>query len=149
MSEDDAHLQTLYRMSETETVVLTPPSAGTKEEQHRRIVEYYSDFNVLSVLNDAIGQPSRRRLVQVDLPGPQAGSVKWRELSRLDDIDRAYLAQRRVHELPSKAHWFVVSCPFASSILTWCHQRLSTQTLFQTRLPIHPSSRPRKPRTRL
>ncbi|KAH6972390.1 fungal-specific transcription factor domain-containing protein [Ilyonectria sp. MPI-CAGE-AT-0026] len=104
MSEDDAHLQTLYRMSETETVVLTPPSAGTKEEQHRRIVEYYSDFNALSVLNDAIGQPNRRRLVQVDLPGPQAGSVKWRELSRLDDIDRAYLAQRRVHELPSKAH---------------------------------------------
>lgn len=69
MSEDDAHLQTLYRMSETETVVLTPPPAGTKEEQQRRIVEYCSDFIALSVLNNAIGQPNRRRLVQVDLPG--------------------------------------------------------------------------------
>lgn len=55
MSEEDAHLQTLYRMSETETVVLTPPSAGIKEKQQRRIVEYYSDFNALSVLNDAMG----------------------------------------------------------------------------------------------
>lgn len=107
-SEDDAHLQTLCRMSEKETAVLSPAS-GSAVEPTRRVFEYYSDFNALSLLNEAIGRPTRRRLVPVDLGGPQTGSVVHRELSRLDDIDREYLAQRRVHELPSKQSWLVLS----------------------------------------
>lgn len=94
-------------MSQNGAVVLSPPSPGTTEKHVRRIFEYYNDFNALTALNDAIGHLNRRRLVQIDLGAPQPDSVTQRELSRLDDIDRAYLAQRRVHELPSGPCWFV------------------------------------------
>lgn len=108
MSEEDAHLQTLCRMSENQVVVLNSPPITTEEQSVRRIFEYYSGFNALTVLNDAIGRPNRRRLVQIDLPGPQTCSAKKLELSRLDEIDRSYLEQRRVHELPPKSAWSVL-----------------------------------------
>ncbi|KAH7125996.1 fungal-specific transcription factor domain-containing protein [Dactylonectria macrodidyma] len=100
-SEDDGPLQTLCRMADNEAVILSPVSTGKTEQQSRRIFEYYSDFNALTVLNEAIGQQSQRRLVQIDLDEPQSTSVIHRELCRLDAVDRAYLAQRRVHDLPS------------------------------------------------
>lgn len=88
-------------MSQKESIVLSPSSPNTAEPTHR-VFEYYSDFNALSLLNGAISKGHQRRLVPVDLDGPQPGSVFDRELGRLDEADRAYLSQRRVHELPTK-----------------------------------------------
>ncbi|RSL99816.1 hypothetical protein CEP52_009510 [Fusarium oligoseptatum] len=102
--EDDGPLQTLCRMSNGEAVVLSPDSTGQAEQPVRRIFEYYSDFNALTVLNDAIGQQGRRRrLVQIDLDEPPTSLLTRRELGPLDEVDRAYLAQRRVHDLPSRS----------------------------------------------
>lgn len=96
-------------MSDNGAIVLSPSSvAGAATKPVRRVFEYYSDFNALSILNEAIGRSSsRRKLVQVDLDGPQARTAIEREQCRLDKVDRAYLAQRRVFELPSTPAWFV------------------------------------------
>ena len=100
MREDDAHLQTLCRMSDSNAATLEPGTEFAAQPPARRVFQYYNDMNALSLLSEAIGRPHRRRLVHVDLEGSLADSVVQRELFDLDDEDRAYLARRKVHELP-------------------------------------------------
>jgi hypothetical protein len=78
-----------------------PPSPSLR----RIVVEYYKDFNPYVILGDALGQPRRRGLVQTDDVTSVSLSMREREISLLDPIDRAYFHQRRVHELPPKQVW--------------------------------------------
>lgn len=122
-------------MSDQITVALTPHSTGQADPSVDRIFEYYSDLNALSVLNEALGQPTRRRLVHVDIPGkPPATSVRSRELSRLDDVDRSYLEQRRVHELPPTQARLV---PYASlQVCSSCAQICNHESWERELIPV-------------
>ncbi|KAF1976295.1 hypothetical protein BU23DRAFT_44863 [Bimuria novae-zelandiae CBS 107.79] len=80
------------------------PTHNAPESDIRRImVEYYRDFNPLTILAEGLQQPRRRGLVQEDNAFITLKSAHEREISHLDATDRAYLLQRHVHDLPSKS----------------------------------------------
>lgn len=105
-SEDDAHLQTLCRMSDGDAEQVTPVSLSCSG-QGRQVIEYYGELNSLTVLGEILGQ-SQRRLIRIDLPGVPAVGAKQRELSRLEPADISYLTAKRVHDLPSRETWYVL-----------------------------------------
>lgn len=78
-----------------------PPSSSLR----RIVVEYYNDFNPFVILGEAFRQPRRRGLVQTDDVTSSSLPLKEREMYLLDPVDRAYLRQRRVHELPPEQVW--------------------------------------------
>lgn len=100
ISEEDAHLQTFCRMS-AEDSHLPPPAGLDSPGQGKQQVEYYGKLNSISFLGEVLGH-RRRRLIRIELPGPNTISAKQRELSGLDSADVAYLNEKRVHEFPSK-----------------------------------------------
>lgn len=104
VSEDDSHLQTFYRMS-GEGAHLSPPAKLDNSGQGKHIVEYYGGLNSITVLGEVLGQRQRRRLIQIDLPGPNTISAKQREFSGLEPSDIAYLNEKSVHDLPPKIAW--------------------------------------------
>jgi hypothetical protein len=107
MTEDDAHIQTVYRMSEVDNTFSTPSSLASNPNAGHQIIEYYSELNALAVLGESLGQRRRKRLVQIDLPGPAATlSARDRELSHLDSIDQQYLRDRGIYDLPSRQIWY-------------------------------------------
>jgi hypothetical protein len=108
VSEEDAHVQTLHRMTNGSNPISS--RSGISEELHNHeVVEYFDCFNSVSILGEALGHRQRRRLIQLDLPGPKYLSVKQRELSNLDPADVAYLNARNVFAKPPRSAWYVVT----------------------------------------
>jgi hypothetical protein len=90
---NDFHMPSYYNRSLSNK---SPPSPGLQ----RIIVDYYKDLNPFVILVGALGQPRPRGLVQTDDAKSASMPSQEREISLLDPIDRAYLQQRRVHQLP-------------------------------------------------
>lgn len=107
MSEDDAQLQTLCRMSDDHDNHITPTSLTDPRQGKRSIVQYYSELNALMILGESLGQTSRRRLVQIDLAGEISSSAQAHEFSTIDPVDQEYLVRKGVHDFPSLQIWYV------------------------------------------
>lgn len=103
VSEDDAHLQTLCRMSSGDPQARTPVTLSSSE-QGQRVIEYYGELNSVTVLGEILGQ-SHRRLIRIDLPGPQATGAKQREFSCLGQAEVTYLNAKGVHDTPLHRIW--------------------------------------------
>lgn len=82
------------------------PVPLTISDHGQQVIEYYGELNSVTVLSEVLGQ-SQRRLVRLDLPGPEAVGALQRELSRLDDADIAYLRAKHVHTFPPASVWYV------------------------------------------
>ncbi|KAK5400807.1 hypothetical protein LTR06_011228 [Exophiala xenobiotica] len=105
VSEEDAQVQTLYRMGEEDLPTnISNPTLITKE---LRVFEYFDRFSSVSVLGQALGRRQRKRLVQIDLLGSESQPNDDNEIAGLDPADLAYLTAKNVFELPSTEIWYV------------------------------------------
>lgn len=75
------------------------------------VIEYYKDFNPCTIIGDLLGRPRRQGLVYTEDTVTISQSAKERELSKLDQVDRSYLRQRRVHDMPADTIWSVFRQP--------------------------------------
>ncbi|CAI6337668.1 unnamed protein product [Periconia digitata] len=66
-------------------------------------IEYYKEFNPCTIVGDLLGRPRRQGLVYTENTVTMSQSAKERELSKLDQVDRSYLHQRDVHDMPENA----------------------------------------------
>lgn len=108
VSEEDAQIQTLHRMTNGNQTSASVNITRSSEPQDLEVVEYFDKLNSVSILGEALGHSQRRRLVQLDLPGrDQYVSSQQRELTALDPADRSYLNSQRVFKKPSKDSWLV------------------------------------------
>lgn len=104
ISEEDAHVQTLHRMTDGNNPLSAP--IGVSDEPHNYdLVEYFDSLNSVSILGEALGRRQTRRLIQLNLSRPQYVSAEQRELSNLDPPDVAYLYSREVFVKPPKPAW--------------------------------------------
>jgi hypothetical protein len=106
-SEEDAQVQTLHRMAdESSQAHLSVSTTGDSNSPHnKQVVEYFDRLNTVAILNDALGHRQRKRLVHVDLSGPEYTTAKKRELAGLDLSEVAYLDTKRVFEKPPRHAW--------------------------------------------
>jgi hypothetical protein len=106
-SEEDAQVQTLHRMAdESSQAHLSVSTTGDSNSPHnKQVVEYFDRLNTVAILNDALGHRQRKRLVHVDLSGPEYTTAKKRELAGLDLSEVTYLDTKRVFEKPPRHAW--------------------------------------------
>jgi hypothetical protein len=64
------------------------------------MAEHYNNYNPYILLGEALGQARRPGLVLQEYPNHMLAIE--RELSSLDDIDKEYMHQKRVHDMPGK-----------------------------------------------
>jgi hypothetical protein len=107
VSEEDAQIQTLHRMTDESQLSTSANVNRSGEPQDLEVVEYFDKLNSVSILGEVLGHSQRRRLVQLDLPGHEYKSAQEREVAALDSADRAYLNSQGVFRKPSKTSWFV------------------------------------------
>ncbi|KAJ5621650.1 hypothetical protein N7528_006433 [Penicillium herquei] len=106
VSEEDAHVQTLHRMTDGNDAIPSP--AGISDEPHNyEVVEYFDNLNSVSILGEALGRRQTRRLIQLDLSPRHYASAEQRALSNLDPADADYLCSRGVFKTPPRAAWSV------------------------------------------
>jgi hypothetical protein len=104
VSEEDAHVQTLHRMTDGSNSTAT--GAGISDEAYyHEIFEYFGKLNSISILGEALGRRQRRRLIQLHISGSEYAFARQREISALDPVDKAYLDARKVFVLPPKSAW--------------------------------------------
>lgn len=101
VSEEDAHVQTLHRMTDMHNPLSTPVSLPN-EPHNYEVVEYFDHLNSVSILGEVIGRRQTRRLSQLC---QLYRSTEQRELSGLDPPAVAYLYSRQVFMTPPKSTW--------------------------------------------
>lgn len=104
VSEEDAQIQTLHRMTDcgnsSQAVPKTPVETHSFE-----VVEYFDNLNSVCLLGEALGRRQQRRLIQVDLSTPEYVTTQQRELANLDPHDAAYLCSRGILMTPPRSAW--------------------------------------------
>ena len=106
VSEEDGHVQTLYRMGQAKTPTnLSAPVKDWGSGQHR-VFEYFDRLSSVSVLSEALGHRQPQRLVQIDLLDQNLASTD-NEVAEIRAADVEYLNSHRVLELPQKDSWYV------------------------------------------
>lgn len=102
VSEEDAQIQTLHRMANGSSVTNLSGHMGQPAAAARHHFEYLDRLNSVSLLCEALGHRQPKRLIQVELPGPNHMSAKEREVVDLGPSDIAYLESKGAFDPPPR-----------------------------------------------
>lgn len=110
----------------------------TSHAAHTILKEYYKDLNPLVLLREALGQERRPGLVQSEYLKHTIATE--RDLQGLDDTERQFLKQKRIHELPPRDFRWDWSCPSIHdrTQLKWRHSNQLLKLFFEHVYPHYP-----------
>lgn len=120
VAEEDAQIQTLHRMANHSNVTNLSGHANQPAAAARHHVEYLDRLNSVSILCEALGHRQPKRLIQVELPGPNHMSAKERELVDLEPSDIAYLEAKRVFDPPPNETCIILLRLYFECIHPYC-----------------------------